>query len=139
MSRVDQHQLQAVVASIPSGRWAATATSRVCGCADTHSRTLNQRFIREPIPGARRVLMGTGAVSANALGDPERVRARLESEGLRFIDGKADPAARVSPVGARVRSRHSGRPLGGRPSRGCSSSRAGRRRRRRLRLHHPRP
>jgi hypothetical protein len=68
----------------------------VCGGTDAHARTLNQRFIRDPIPGAHRVLMGTGAVSANALGDPERVRAQLESEGLRFIDGNADVAARVS-------------------------------------------
>jgi hypothetical protein len=68
----------------------------VCGATDTYARTLNQRFIRDPIPGAHRVLMGTGAVSANALGDPERVRAQLEGAGLRFIDGKADAAARVS-------------------------------------------
>jgi hypothetical protein len=67
----------------------------VCGGTDAHARTLNQRFIRDPIAGAHRVLMGTGAVSANALGDPERVRAQLEDEGLRFIDNKAEAAARV--------------------------------------------
>ena len=97
MSRVDPHRLQTVVGSIPSGRWAAYGdVARVCGGTDSHARTLNQRFIRDPIPGAYRVLMGTGAVSANALGDPERVRAQLEGEGLRFFDGKADGAARVS-------------------------------------------
>src|SRR4051794_13664827 len=79
MSLIDQHRLQAVVGSIPSGRWAAYGdVARVCGGTDAHARTLNQRFIRDPLPGAHRVLMGTGAVSANALGDPGRVRAQLE-------------------------------------------------------------
>jgi alkylated DNA nucleotide flippase Atl1 len=97
MSLVDQRRLQAVVGSIPPRRWAAYGdVARVCGGTHTHARTLNQRFIRDPIPGAHRVLMATGAVSANALGGPERVRAQLEGEGLHFIDGKADPAARVS-------------------------------------------
>ena len=96
MSLVDHHRLQAVVGSIPPGRWTAYGdVARMCGGTVTHARTLNQRFIRDPIPGAHRVLMGTGAVSANALGDSERVRAQLEGEGLRFIDGKADGAARV--------------------------------------------
>ena len=97
MSLVDPDLLRAVVGSIPPGRWATYGdVARVCGGTDAHARTLNQRFIRDPISGAHRVLMGTGAISANALGDPERVRAQLEGEGLRFIDGKADAAARVS-------------------------------------------
>jgi alkylated DNA nucleotide flippase Atl1 len=98
MSLVDPDLLQAVVGSIPPGRWAAYGdVARACGGTDSHARTLNQRFIRDPIPAAHRVLMGTGAISTNALGDPERVRAQLEDEGLRFIDGKADAAARVLP------------------------------------------
>jgi alkylated DNA nucleotide flippase Atl1 len=98
VSVLDLALLRAVVASIPPGRWAAYGdVARACGGSDSHARTLNQRFIREPIPGAHRILMGTGAVSANALGDPARVRAQLEGEGLRFIDGKADAGARVPP------------------------------------------
>lgn len=50
---------------------------------------------RDPIPGAHRVLMATGAVSANALGDPDGERARLEAEGLRFVDDRADRHARM--------------------------------------------
>jgi alkylated DNA nucleotide flippase Atl1 len=51
VSLVDRQRLQAVVGSIPSGRWAAYGdVARVCGGTDSHARTLNSASsaIRSP-------------------------------------------------------------------------------------------
>jgi alkylated DNA nucleotide flippase Atl1 len=69
----------------------------MCGGIDRHARTLNQRFIRDRIVGAHRVLNDDGTVSAGALRTPRDVRSRLESEGLAFSSDSADPAARLYP------------------------------------------
>lgn len=95
-SHIQRERLAAIVAAIPAGRWASYGdVAQACGGTDRHARTLNQRFIHDAIPGAHRVLRADGTVSAGALGAPHDVRARLEAEGVRFVDGAADQAARM--------------------------------------------
>jgi alkylated DNA nucleotide flippase Atl1 len=101
---MDYDEMTTLVAAIPEGAWMSYAdVAFACGGNVRHARLLNQRFVRDEVKNAHRVLKSDGTIAPTALGAPETVRAQLVSEGIVFEGGRASAEQRMRPPGAEER------------------------------------
>src|SRR3954453_13405930 len=97
---MDLDLMRETVAAIPPGAWMSYGdVAAAAGGSDIHARTLNQRFIREGLEGAHRVLKSDGTIGGPPRGPPPGAPRPPGAEGLEFDGGRANKAARLRPPG----------------------------------------
>ena len=90
--------LRHACAALPTGVW--TTYGDLAELIGSHAVPVGRQLATKPIPNAWRVLMADGTISpgfrwdaSDRSEDPVQL---LESEGVVFVDGHADPAQRIS-------------------------------------------
>jgi alkylated DNA nucleotide flippase Atl1 len=101
--RIDLDQVRELVAKIPRGRWLSYADlAEVAGGTRASGLTIGRFLSTDQLVSSasvHRVLLEDGSVSPNwrgGLGGPEDCRRELESEGITFVDGRAEAQARIA-------------------------------------------
>src|SRR4051812_50147419 len=95
---MDLDLMRETVAAIPPGAWMSYGdVAAAAGGSDVHARTLNQRFIREDLSGAHRVLKSDGTIGGAPPGDPPAGGPPLGGGGAGVGRGPPRPRARAPP------------------------------------------
>ena len=96
--RRDWSLLRKACAALPPGTW--TTYGDLAELIGSHPVPVGVHLAHHPVPNAWRVLMSDGAISPNfrweASGRTDDPRKLLESEGIVFTGGRADPAQRIT-------------------------------------------
>ena len=94
----DWSLLRKACAALPSGTW--TTYGDLAELIGSHPVPVGVHLAHHPVPSAWRVLMSDGAISPNfrweASSRTDDPRELLESEGIVFTGGRADPAQRIT-------------------------------------------
>ena len=94
----DWSLLRKACAALPTGTW--TTYGDLAELIGSHPVPVGVHLAHHPVPNAWRVLMVDGAISPNfrweASGRTDDPKELLESEGIVFTGGRADPAQRIT-------------------------------------------
>ena len=94
----DWSLLRKACAALPTGTW--TTYGDLAELIGSHPVPVGVHLAHHPVPNAWRVLMVDGAISPNfrweASGRTDDPKELLESEGIAFTGGRADPAQRIT-------------------------------------------
>jgi alkylated DNA nucleotide flippase Atl1 len=94
----DWSLLRKACAALPPGTW--TTYGDLAELIGSHPVPVGVHLAHHPVPNAWRVLMSDGAISPSfrweASGRTDDPRALLESEGIVFAGGRADPDQRIT-------------------------------------------
>jgi alkylated DNA nucleotide flippase Atl1 len=108
-ARLNAERVAAVGRLVASGEWTTYGDIARVALGGRAARIVGQIAARGGIPNAHRVLLAGGRISPGFDGGRvEPCRHRLEAEGIRFEQDRADPSRRLTwlDLAARLEPRH---------------------------------